>query len=159
MTINGHMNGHRSRPLNVLVTGRAGFVGSHLCDALLAAGHHVICLDSFLTGARENVTPLANHPRFALVEHGICDPYEPPIRLDRIYNLACPASPPCYQADPLHTMMTCVQGVTRLLDVAERHGARFLHASTSETRRCCSNRCHRTTPSGVSPTSPWRGRC
>jgi UDP-glucuronate decarboxylase len=120
------------RSLNILVTGGAGFVGSHLCDALLAAGHRVTCLDSFLTGSRANVAPLLNHPRFALVEADVCDPYRHDGPLHRIYNLACAASPVHYQADPIHTMMTCVHGAGHLLALAEAHGARFLQASTSE---------------------------
>lgn len=122
----------RPRPLHILVTGGAGFVGSHLCDALLQQGHRVTCLDNFLTGSPRNVVPLANHPGFALVEHDICEPIEIEGPVDRIYNLACAASPVRYQADPVHTMMTCVQGVGHLLELAERHGARFLQASTSE---------------------------
>ena len=121
-----------NRSLHVLVTGGAGFVGSHLCDALLGAGHHVTCLDSFLTGSGNNIAPLMNHPRFKLVEADICDPRVHDGPLDRIYNLACAASPPRYQADPVHTMMTCVQGVANLLALAEKHDARFLQASTSE---------------------------
>ncbi|HBT00119.1 MAG TPA: NAD-dependent dehydratase [Citreicella sp.] len=120
------------RRLNILVTGGAGFVGSHLCDALLAAGHSVTCLESFLTGSRANIAPLLNHPRFALVEGDVCTPYAHEERLDRIYNLACAASPARYQADPIHTMMTCVNGAANMLALAETHGARFLQASTSE---------------------------
>ena len=123
---------HVPRPMRVLVAGGAGFVGSHLCEALLGAGHEVICLDSFVTGARENLAGFRDHPRFALVEHDICEPLGPGPALDRIYNLACAASPRHYQADPMHTMMTCVLGVRNLLLHAERHGARFLQASTSE---------------------------
>jgi len=122
---------HR-RSLTILVTGGAGFVGSHLCDALLAAGHSVTCLDSFLTGSRANIAPLMNHPRFTLVEADICDDYTHDGPLDRIYNLACAASPERYQADPIHTMMTCVRGSGQMLALAEKHGARFLQASTSE---------------------------
>jgi UDP-glucuronate decarboxylase len=125
-----HMPAKRS--LTILVTGGAGFVGSHLCDALLAEGHTVTCLDSFLTGSRANIAPLMNHPRFTLVDADICDDYIHHGHLDRIYNLACAASPARYQADPIHTMMTCVQGTLQLLALAERNGARFLQASTSE---------------------------
>jgi UDP-glucuronate decarboxylase len=116
----------------VLVAGGAGFVGSHLCDALLAAGRSVLCVDSFLTGARQTVRPLDNHPRFSLVEQDICTPLDWDGPIAEIYNLACPASPPLYQADPLHTMMTSVVGTANLLVLAQRHGARFLQASTSE---------------------------
>lgn len=116
----------------VMVAGGAGFVGSHLCDALLDQGHRVICVDSFLSGARANVQPLENHPRFHLICHDIVEPLNWHGTLDRIYNLACPASPPRYQADPLHTMMTSVAGTRNLLLLAEAHGARLLQASTSE---------------------------
>jgi UDP-glucuronate decarboxylase len=116
----------------ILVAGGAGFVGSHLCDALIGQGHYVICLDSFITGRPENILPLENHPRFESIEHDICAPVRIGRRLDEIYNLACPASPPHYQADPIHTMMTSVAGTGQLLRLAERHGARFLQASTSE---------------------------
>jgi len=120
------------RRLNILVTGGAGFIGSHLCDALLQAGHTITCLDSFVSGSRANVAPLLNHPRFNLVEADVCDPYVHDGPLDRVYNLACPASPPRYQLDPVHTMMTCVRGAGHMLSLSERHGARFLQASTSE---------------------------
>lgn len=116
----------------ILVAGGAGFVGSHLCDALLAQGHSVICLDSFQTGSRRNVQALDNHPRFSLVEADICESFDPRVHIDQIYNLACPASPPHYQADPVRTMMTSVVGTGNLLHLAERHGAQFLQASTSE---------------------------
>ena len=116
----------------ILVAGGAGFLGSHLCDALMGEGHHVICLDSFLTGRPQNTLPLKNHPRFEMIEQDICLPIEIDRPIDQIYNLACPASPPHYQADPIHTMMTSVAGTGNLLRLAERHGARLLQASTSE---------------------------
>lgn len=116
----------------VLVAGGAGFLGSHLCDALLELGHRVVCVDSFLTGSFENIAPLQNHPRFSVVRHDICEPLPATIALDQIYNLACPASPPRYQADPIHTMMTSVAGTTNLLKLARQHDATFLMASTSE---------------------------
>src|SRR5215217_7261988 len=94
----------------VLVAGGAGFVGSHLCDALLLRGEKVICVDSFLTGSKANVRPLQNHPRFRVIEKDICDPFDINEPIHQIYNLACAASPPSYQADPVHTMMTCVAG-------------------------------------------------
>jgi UDP-glucuronate decarboxylase len=115
-----------------VIAGGAGFIGSHLCDALLLEGHTVFCIDSFLSGARDNVAPLDNHPRFKLIEQDVCDPVEIGTRVDEIYNLACAASPPRYQADPIHTMMTSVVGTRNLLALAERDGAKFLQASTSE---------------------------
>lgn len=119
-------------PTVSLVAGGAGFVGSHLCDELLAAGGHVICVDDCSTGLEENVAPLRNNPRFAMRRHDIRAPLEIEGQLDRVYNLACPASPPQYQADPVRTMMTSVVGTHNLLELAERHGARYLQASTSE---------------------------
>jgi UDP-glucuronate decarboxylase len=116
----------------VLVAGGAGFLGSHLCEALLEAGSRVICLDNFLTGRMENVDSILDHPRFRLIEHDICQPMKIDGPLDRIFNLACAASPPRYQADPVHTTRTCVVGTLNLLDLAARHQARFLQASTSE---------------------------
>jgi UDP-glucuronate decarboxylase len=116
----------------VLLAGGAGFVGSHLCDALLARGDRVICVDSYLTGSEANVQPLMNHPGFRLIEKDICQLEQIDEPLDQIYNLACAASPPQYQADPVHTMMTCVAGTCNLLTLAEQHGASFLQASTSE---------------------------
>jgi UDP-glucuronate decarboxylase len=115
-----------------LVAGGAGFVGSHLCDALLARGHRVICVDSYLTGSETNVRPLMNHPGFTMIEQDICDKLVSEEPIDYIYNLACAASPPQYQADPMHTMMTCVVGTGNLLTLAEQQGASFLQASTSE---------------------------
>ncbi|WP_271898694.1 UDP-glucuronic acid decarboxylase family protein [Candidatus Phyllobacterium onerii] len=123
-------NARRQR--TALVAGGAGFVGSHLCDELLAAGNRVICVDSYLTGSPANVAPLQNHPDFNMIEHDICNPLVFAEHVDQIYNLACPASPPLYQADPIHTMMTNVIGTANLLQLAARHGASFLQASTSE---------------------------
>ncbi len=122
-------NGHEK---TVLVAGGAGFLGSHLCDALLARGRRVICLDSFVTGAQANVAHLRNHPGFTLVEHDICEPVTLEGALHQVFNLACAASPPHYQADPIHTMMTNVAGSLNLLKLAEAKGATFLQASTSE---------------------------
>ena len=116
----------------ILVAGGAGFIGSHLCDRLLGQGHTVICVDSFITGSRDNVTPLKNHPRFRLIEQDICDPLELETPIGEIFNLACAASPPRYQANSVHTMLTSVVGTSNLLRLAEKHGAKFLQASTSE---------------------------
>jgi nucleoside-diphosphate-sugar epimerase/spore maturation protein CgeB len=129
-SMSNDQNGSGSR--TILVAGGAGFIGSHLCDTLLAEGHDVICVDSFLTGTEANVLPLQNHPRFTLIEQDICSPLQLERPLHQIYNLACPASPPHYQADPVHTMVTSVVGTGNLLALAERHGASFLQASTSE---------------------------
>jgi UDP-glucuronate decarboxylase len=120
------------RRKTVLVAGGAGFVGSHLCDELLAAGNRVICVDSYLTSSPANIAPLQNHPHFTMIKHDICVPLKLNDHLDQIYNLACPASPPLYQADPIHTMMTSVSGTGNLLKLAARNNASFLQASTSE---------------------------
>lgn len=114
----------------VIVTGGAGFVGSHLCDRLIEDGHSVLCIDDFSTGSRDNITHLLEHPRFSLFEHDVTVPYFAPA--DRIYNLACPASPVHYQRDPIKTVLTNVQGTIHGLRCAKEAGARFLQASTSE---------------------------
>ena len=120
-------------PLTVCVTGGAGFVGSHLCSALIAQGHQVVCLDNFHTGAVVNVAHLLREPGFALVEHDVRRPFGDDLpRFDRIYNLACPASPPHYQADPVRTALICAEGAMNVLHRAEQDGARALQASTSE---------------------------
>ena len=118
-----------------LVTGGAGFIGSHICDRLIAEGARVVCVDSLLTGRMENLAQLEREERFEFVEHDVIEPL--PQRLARmrfthIWHLACPASPPHYQADPEHTMLTNVLGTRNLLRVAERNGARLLLTSTSE---------------------------
>jgi UDP-glucuronate decarboxylase len=114
----------------VLVTGGAGFVGSHLCERLVRHGHTVIALDNFSTGSVANLVHLSGHPRFTLVEHDVTRPYE--YEVDRIYNLACPASPIHYQRDPVQTTLTSVLGALHALELTRRHRARFLQASTSE---------------------------
>jgi UDP-glucuronate decarboxylase len=114
----------------VLVAGGAGFLGSHLCRALLADGDHVVCLDNFFTGSERNVALLLDNPRFELVRHDVTEPYFSEV--DAIYNLACPASPRHYQSDPVQTTRTSVIGTLNLLDLAHRVGATFLQASTSE---------------------------
>ena len=116
--------------MRILVTGGAGFLGSHLCDRLLAAGHEVIALDNFITGSRRNLAHLAGNRKFSLVEQSVTEPFDG--TFDQIYNLACPASPEHYQRNPLLTFRTSVIGVDNLLALASRTGARFFQASTSE---------------------------
>jgi UDP-glucuronate decarboxylase len=124
-------NGGRSSR-RILVTGGAGFIGSHLCDSLLQRGDAVICADNLLTGRLYNVRPLLNHPAFTFIEHDVREPLRIEGSLDGIFNLACPASPPHYQRDPIGTMKTCVVGTMNLLELARQKSARFLQASTSE---------------------------
>lgn len=114
----------------VLVTGGAGFLGSHLCDRLIERGDDVICLDNFFTGRKENVRHLLNHERFELVRHDIVHPFY--LEVDRIFNLACPASPEAYQYNPIKTIKTSTVGMVNVMGLAKRCGARILHASTSE---------------------------
>jgi UDP-glucuronate decarboxylase len=114
----------------VLVTGGAGFLGSHLCDRLLQAGHEVICVDNFYTGRRANIAHLTSHPYFEVLRHDICFPLY--VEVDAIYNLACPASPIHYQFDPVQTTKTSVHGSINMLGLAKRVKAKILQASTSE---------------------------
>ena len=114
----------------ILVTGGAGFIGSHLCKRLLDEGNYVICLDNFFTGSIENIEKLQKHPHFELVEHDITEEYFTVI--DQIYNLACPASPPHYQYNPVKTIRTSVMGIINMLELANKYGATLLQASTSE---------------------------
>ena len=114
----------------ILVTGGAGFLGSHLCERLLNQGHEVLCLDNFFTGRRKNVAHLADNPNFELIRHDVVDPFK--FEVDRIYNLACPASPVHYQYNPIKTVKTSVVGAINCLGLAKRVGARILQASTSE---------------------------
>ena len=114
----------------VLVTGGAGFIGSHLCERLIEAGHEVICLDNFFTGTKRNIEHLIGHPRFELLRHDVTFPLY--VEVDEIYNLACPASPIHYQHDPVQTTKTSVHGAINMLGLAKRLRCRILQASTSE---------------------------
>src|SRR6516165_6511986 len=116
--------------LRVLVTGGAGFIGSHLCERLLQEGHEVLCVDNLYTGARRNVHRLLANPRFELMRHDVCLPLY--VEVDEIYNLACPASPIHYQFDPVQTTKTSVHGAINMLGLAKRVKAKILQASTSE---------------------------
>ncbi len=116
--------------MRILVTGGAGFIGSHLCERLLDEGHEVICLDNFFTGRRENASHLLNNQRFELVRHDVTEPIL--LEVDQIYNLACPASPVHYQYNPVKTVKTNVLGMINMLGLAKRVRARVLQASTSE---------------------------
>lgn len=115
----------------VLVTGGAGFLGSHLCERHLELGNEVICLDNLLTGSKENLRDFWNHPCFTFVEADVCDPL-PLFEVDEIYNLACPASPIHYQADPIKSLKTSILGALNVLDLTLKTGAKVLQASTSE---------------------------
>ena len=116
--------------MRILVTGGAGFIGSHLCEKLLLGGHEVICLDNFFTGSKGNIAGLLPHPAFELLRHDITEPIL--LEVDRIYNLACPASPIHYQYNPVKTIKTSVMGTINMLGLAKRVKARILQASTSE---------------------------
>jgi len=115
---------------NILITGGAGFIGSHLCDRLIKQGEHVICLDNFFTGSRKNVEHLLENKEFELIRHDITEPIL--LEADQIYNLACPASPVHYQLNAIKTIRTNVIGITNMLDLADQTKARILQASTSE---------------------------
>lgn len=114
----------------ILITGGTGFIGSHLSERLLKEGHEVICMDNFFTGSKQNVLHLMAHPGFELIRHDVTVPCV--MEVDEIYNLACPASPPHYQFDPIHTVKTSVLGALNMLGLAKRCKARILQASTSE---------------------------
>jgi len=119
---------HRQK--RILVTGGAGFLGSHLCDRLVAEGHDVLCLDNFFTGSKKNISHLLGKPNFELVRHDLVSPIF--LEVDEIYNLACPASPIHYQHNPVKTVKTSVMGAINMLGLAKRVGAKILQASTSE---------------------------
>ena len=114
----------------ILVTGGAGFLGSHLCERLIDEGNEVICVDNFFTGRNRNIAHLIDNEYFSVVKHDITEPLF--VQADEIYNLACPASPPHYQADPVHTMKTNVIGAINMLGLAKKVGGKIFHASTSE---------------------------
>jgi UDP-glucuronate decarboxylase len=114
----------------ILVTGGAGFLGSHLCERLLGEGCEVLCLDNFFTGSKENIVPFLDHPFFELIRHDVCVPLN--VEVDEIYNLACPASPIHYQSDPVQTTKTSIHGAINMLSLAQTLNAKILQASTSE---------------------------
>ncbi len=114
----------------ILVTGGAGFLGSHLCERLIAQGHDVLCVDNFYTGTKDNIAPLMGHSHFEVMRHDICFPLY--VEVDEIYNLACPASPIHYQFDPVQTTKTSVHGAINMLGLAKRVRAKIFQASTSE---------------------------
>lgn len=118
-------------PKSILVTGGAGFLGSHLCERLMAEGHHVVCLDNFSSGSPHNIAALQGQPSFSLLRQDVVDPISL-LQVDQIYNLACTASPLLYQRNPVQTLKTNVLGAMQVLDLALRCGARVLQASTSE---------------------------
>ena len=116
--------------MNILITGGAGFLGSHLCDALIEKGHDILCVDNFFTGNKSNISHLLTNPNFTLIRHDVTFPLY--VEVDQIYNLACPASPVHYQFDPVQTTKTSVHGAINMLGLAKRLKARILQASTSE---------------------------
>jgi UDP-glucuronate decarboxylase len=120
----------RQAPKRILITGGAGFLGSHLCERLLSEGNDILCVDNFYTSTRQNITHLLKHSNFELMRHDITFPLF--VEVDQIYNMACPASPVHYQRDPVQTTKTNVHGAINMLGLAKRTGARILQASTSE---------------------------
>jgi UDP-glucuronate decarboxylase len=116
--------------MRILVTGGAGFLGSHLCDRLLNEGHEILCLDNFFTGRKRNIAHLLSNSKFELIRHDVTEPFR--VEVDQIYNLACPASPPHYQYNPIKTTKTSVMGAINCLGLAKRVKARVFQASTSE---------------------------
>ena len=121
-----------NRMKSILVTGGAGFIGSHLCERLLLENNRVICVDNFLTGKKENIIGFLNNPNFKLIEKDIVEPISVEEKIDEIYNLACPASPIHYQKDPVQTMKINTIGMINVLNLAKEKGAKILQASTSE---------------------------
>ena len=123
------MNGYNLRK-RILVTGGAGFLGSHLCEQLVAQGHDVLCVDNFFTGTKDNISHLLENNHFELIRHDVTFPLY--VEVDEIYNLSCPASPVHYQYDPVQTTKTSVHGAINMLGLAKRLDAKILQASTSE---------------------------
>jgi nucleoside-diphosphate-sugar epimerase len=119
--------------LRVLVSGGAGFIGSHLCDSLIADGHDVICVDNFITGRRKNIEHLRDHPAFTLIEHDIVTEFDPGVQVDRVFHLASPASPVGYMRHPIETHLVNSVGTHNMLKLALRAGAQLLYTSTSES--------------------------
>jgi UDP-glucuronate decarboxylase len=124
------MTGFRLRPTRVLVTGGAGFLGSHVCERLIGAGNEVLCVDNYFTGTRRNIAGLLDHASFEAIRHDVT--FALYVEVDEIYNLACPASPIHYQHDPVQTTKTSVHGAINMLGLAKRVGAKILQSSTSE---------------------------
>lgn len=118
------------KKLKILVTGGAGFLGSHICNNLVKLGHQVTALDNLMTGRLENIKNLQSNPDFKFIKHDVIDTIDLPV--DRIFNFACPASPPAYQSDPIQTTKTSVIGALNMLELARKHNARIMQASTSE---------------------------
>lgn len=118
--------------MRILVTGGAGFIGSHLVERLLQEGHDVVCIDNLCTGSANNIAHLKGNSRFTFIDHNIIEPYFFDFPIDQIYNLACPASPVQYQINPVRTIKTSTIGMINVLGIARKHGARILQASTSE---------------------------
>ena len=116
----------------ILITGGAGFIGSNLCARLLNLGNKIICVDNLYTGQMRNIQPLMSNPNFKFIKHNIIEPLDISEKLDQIFNLACPASPPHYQKDPLFTINTCYIGITNMLNLAKKNKCKILQASTSE---------------------------
>ena len=115
-----------------LITGGAGFIGNNLCKRLLNDGHKVICVDNLYTGQKRNIEPLMNNPNFKFINHNIIEPLNIEEKIDEIYNLACPASPPHYQKDPIFTLQTNFMGISNMLELAKKNNCKILQASTSE---------------------------
>ena len=124
----------------ILVTGGAGFLGSHLCKKLLASGHEVLCVDNFFTGGKQNVAPLLGNAGFELMRHDVTFPLY--VETDEIYNLACPASPVHYQFDPVQTTKTSVHGAINMLGLAKRTKAKILQSSTRDRKSTRLNSSH-----------------